>query len=173
MDVFQVFQDPDWVITTKDLVTRELQMPKEEVWIVSSYLGGELDKNLFAPVIEANTSRGVHYYYVIPEDHLSREKIKSIRNMVSHPDRVHAIEISERHLFQLLSTHDTCVFDPFGREESSATGYMNVPNDLNELDYFVKLGVDYSYRLVSTVKAIGTPIDLDTVVDHHSSDAAK
>jgi hypothetical protein len=160
MDVFQVFQDPDWVLTTRDLVDRESKLPQKEVWIVSSYLGVELDENLFAPIIRANIKKGVTYYYVIPDDHLARSKVESIARMTNGKG-TRAIQINESDFFRLVSTHDTCIFDPFENHKDSCVGYMNIPNAVNDLDYFIKLSPDYSKRLISTVKAKGVEIVLN------------
>jgi len=162
MDIFQVFQDPDWVLTTNDLVKKEAETPMSEVWIISSYLGAEMVEDLFAPVIRENVRRGVKYYYVVPNDHLSLDKVRSIARMAG--EGVKAIEVRDSDFFNLVSSHDTCVFDPFERSPNAATGYMNVPNDVNQIDYFIKLSPDYARRLVSTIKAKGVPVTVSEVI---------
>lgn len=161
LDVARPFEDPDWVVTTRELVEIEACIPQKEVWIVSSYLGGELSEDQFAPTIRGNVERGVIYYYVIPDDPQTEARIKAIREMVGGKSSVKAIRFAERLLFNLVSAHDTCVFDPFERTQAACTGYMNVTTSIKDKDYFIRLSPQYCQRLIATVKKMGEPIDLD------------
>ncbi len=159
MDVFQVFQDPDWVITTKEMMELEEKVPQKEIWVISSYLTAETDDHRFAPIIRRNVEKGIIYNYVISDDPLSKDKISAISKMAGKG--INCIRVMESDFFNLVSIHDTCVYDPFEVGDSAAVGYMNIPNDVNNLDYFVKLDPEYAKRLVSTIKSKGEPLVLD------------
>lgn len=159
MDVFQIFQDPDWVITTKDMMALEESLPKKEIWVVSSYLTAETDDHRFGPIIKRNVEKGIVYNYVISDDPLSKEKIAAIARMAG--SGVNCFRVAESDFFNLVSIHDTCVYDPFEVGPSAAVAYMNIPNDINNLDYFVKLDPEYAKRLVSTIKSKSESVELE------------